>query len=76
MNNKLIQKHMKKALSQRVFLDRLFFFRLQSKFSQVECIYKCCPIQPLEMKGLPLHRRRAFSRRGGAGCPCIVVPEM
>lgn len=75
MNNKLIQKHMKKALSQRVFLD-VFFFSLQSKFSQVKCMSKCSPIQPVEMKGLPFHGRHAFYCKGGARCPRVVVPEM
>lgn len=74
MNNKLIQKHMKKAPSQRVFLDMLFF-SLQYKFSQVECISKCCPIQPVEMKDLPFHGRHAFYCKGGARCPGVVVPE-
>lgn len=65
---------MKKALSQRVFWEMLFFL-LHSKFSQAECIYKCCPTQPLEMKGLPFPRRHAFYCQGGAWCPCMVVPQ-
>lgn len=65
MNNKLIQKPHEKSPKPEGILGDAFFL-LHSKFSQAECIYKCCPTQPLEMKGLPFPRRHAFYCQGGA----------
>lgn len=63
MQDKLIQNHMKSPQAKVYFWIGFF----SSKFSQAECIYKCCPSQPLEIKGLPFHRRCGFHCQGEQG---------
>lgn len=68
---KFIQNQVKRAPSQSVFLDRTYF--LHFKFNRVEFICNHCPIQPLEMKGLPFNERCAFYCGAGTQCPCLVI---
>lgn len=66
---KFIQNQVKRAPSQSVFLDRTYF--LHFKFNRVEFICNHCPIQPLEMKGLPFNERCAFYCGAGTQCPWL-----
>lgn len=62
---------MKRVPSQSVFLDGTYF--PHCKFNQVEFIYKHCPIQPSEMKGLLFNGRCIFYCKDRTQCSYLAI---